>query len=252
MECGIAIYNKDDLKLLNSFSNFSIAEIPGEMLDADNAEDDFHPGFVFYVRELLGRNIISELPEAPFRVRREFLNLLEKRCEVMAQNGMPIATLTPDLGRAVTDKKYAETLRDILLCIAGIVSRYEIDIRFELRLPENFDRALQVTWDFLHSNTLFYKLLLDFHPHEHGSFDILGAAAEKFPFNRDSWRISFEVASCNYLSPAVVKRVMQISRPGGWEKDFMIFAPGKGTDSENYFSLDKLAGECCKKELTNE
>ena len=247
MECGIAIYNKDDLKLLNSFSNFSIAEIPGEMLDAENAEDDFHPGFLFHVRELLGRSIISELPEAPFRVRREFLDLLEKRCEVMAQCGMPVATLTPDIGRAAGDKKYAEMLRDILLCIAGIVSKHEIDIRFELRLPENFDRALQATWDFLHGNTLFYKLLMDFHPHEHGSFDFLTAAAEKFPFKRDGWRISFEVASCNYLSAEVVKRVMQISRPGGWENDYMIFAPGVGTDSENYLLLDKLAGECCKK-----
>lgn len=247
MEFGIAIYKKEDLKLLDSFSNFSIAEIPGEMLDAASTEEDFPSGYAFHIREFLGRSIISELPEAPFRVRREFLDLLEKRCEVMAQCGMSLATLTPDIGRAAGDKKYAEMLRDMLLCIAGIVSRYEIDIRFELRLPENFDRAIHATLDFLRSNTLFYKLLLDFHPHEHGSFDISASAAEKFPFKRDAWRISFEVASCNYLSAEVVKRVMQISRPGGWENDYMIFAPGVGTDSENYLLLDKLAGECCKK-----
>ena len=113
-----------------------------------------------------------------------------------------------------------------------------------LRLPENFEQALDVTVKFLSSTSLFYKLLLDFHPHEPRSFDYLASVTDNLPFNCDNWRISFEVASCNYWSAEVVRRVMKHSRRRSWEKDYMIFAPGSGTDAENYTLLDKLAGEC--------
>ena len=246
MECGIAIYTAEDLKLLNSFKNFSIVEISGEMLDFDHLEEFLQEKYIIHIRELFSRNIISELPEVPFQVRCGFLSLLDKRCMVMNRSGIRIATLTPDIGRAAADRKYAEALNDILLCISGICERYDIEIRYELRLPENFEHALKLTVDFLRSSTLFHKLLLDFHPHEPKSFDFLTAAAEKLPFDCDNWRISFEVASCNYLSAEVVKRVMKVSRPGTWENDYMIFAPGQGADAENYAVLDKLAGECKK------
>ena len=246
MECGIAVYTADDLRLLDSFKNFSIVEISGEMLDFDNLEELLPDKYVVNIRELLSRSIISELPEVPFQVRCGFLSLLDKRCRVMDQFGIRIATLTPDIGRAAADSTYANTLKDILLCIDGIGEKYNVEFRYELRLPENFEQALDATCEFLRCSTLFRKLLLDFHPHEPKSFDYLTAAAGKLPFNCDNWRISFEVASCNYLSAEVVKRVMNVSRPGGWEKDYMIFAPGQGTDPENYTVLDKLAGECRK------
>ena len=244
MESGIAIYTADDLKLLNSFRNFSIVEISGETLDADGIEENLPLEYTVHVRELLGRSIISELPEVPFQVCREYLKLLDKRCETMNRLGIRLATLTPEIGRAAADRKYADALSSILLSIAGICERYDIEICYELRLPENFENALKLTWKFLRSSTLNRKLMLDFHPHEPGSFALLTDVAEKFPFHRDRWRISFEVASCNYLSAEVVKRIMKVSRPGGWEKDYMIFAPGTGTDFENYSLLDKLAGEC--------
>ena len=247
MECGIAVYTADDLKLLNSFKNFSIVEISGEMLDFDNLEELLPDKYVVNIRELLSRSIISELPEVPFQVRCGFLSLLDKRCKIMNQLGIKIATLTPDIGRAISDEKYRVALKDILLCICGICSKYDIEIRHELRLPENFEQALDVTVKFLSSTSLFYKLLLDFHPHEPRSFDYLASVTDNLPFNCDNWRISFEVASCNYLSAEVVKRVMKLSRRSGWANDYMIFAPGVGTDSENYLLLDKLAGECCKK-----
>ena len=246
MECGIAVYTADDLKLIGRFKNFSIVEISGEMLDFDNLEELLPDGYAVNIRELLSRSIISELPEVPFQVRCGFLSLLDKRCKIMNQSGIRIATLTPDISRSASDSKYGKALKDILLCIDGIGEKYNVEFRYELRLPENFEQALDATCDFLRSSTLFHKLLLDFHPHEPKSFDYLTAAAEKLPFDRDNWRISFEVASCNYLSAEVVKRVMNVSRPGGWEKDYMIFAPGQGTDPENYSVLDKLAGECQK------
>lgn len=246
MEWGIAIYTADDLKLLDRFKNFSIVEISGEMLDSDNLEELLPDGYRVHVRELFGRSIISELPEVPFQVCCGFLSVLEKRCRIMNQSGIRIATLTPDIGRAAADRKYAAALNDILLCVSGICERFDIELRYELRLPENFEQALELTGKFLRSSTLFRKLLLDFHPHEPKSFDYLTAAAEKFPFDCDNWRISFEVASCNYLSAEVVKRVMNVSRPGTWENDYMIFASGQGTDAENYAVLDKLAGDCRK------
>ena len=247
MECGIAIYTAEDLKLTESFKNFSIVEIPGEILETDDFDGIMPQKNVIHIRELLGRNIISELPEVPFQVRCGFLTLLDKRCKLMQRCGIRIATLTPDIGRAISDKNYQAALKDILLCISGICRKYDIELCYELRLPENFEQALDVTGRFLSSTSLFFKLLLDFHPHEPRSFDYLTAVAGKLPFNCDNWRISFEVASCNYLSAEVVKRVMKLSRRSGWANDYMIFAPGVGTDSENYLLLDKLAGECCKK-----
>lgn len=244
MKCGIAIYAVDDLKLLGSFRNFSMVEVSGEMLDEDNFEEQLPLEYTVCVRELLGRSIVSGLPEVPFQVCRELLKLMDKRCELMNRCGITLATLTPDIGHAAADKSYAAALNDILLSIAGICGKHDIELRFELRLPENFEQALDLTGKFLRSSTLFRKLRLDFHPHEPGSFDFLTAVTEKFPFNRDSWRISFEVASCNYLSPEVVKRVMKASRPGGWDEDHVIFAPGVGTGAENYALLDKVAGEC--------
>lgn len=251
MECGIAFYDGGELELLKELKNFSRVEIPGELLDDIRLTDAVADAERqrFQIRELLSRKVISDLPEFPFRVCRNFLDLLENRCLLMKKYGMDTATLTPDLGRAAADKSYAAALKDIMLCIRGILFRYNINLLLELRLPENFESALSATSEFLHGNTLFTRLLIDFHLHEPKSFEILPQAVEMFPFKCDSWRISFEVASCNYLSADAVKKVAAVSRKGSWENEYMIFAPGAGAGEENYRQLDALCRECFKKDV---
>ena len=250
MEGGIAFYKHEELSLLAELKTFTHVEISGEMLDDFRCDPDFPEYDVsrFQIRELLSRKIIADLPELPAGVCREFLNLFEARCAKMAKSGISTATLTPDISRSASDRIYAGKLRDILLCMAGIASRNDVELLFELRVPENFESALSLTRDFLKSSALFTRLLIDFHPHEPRGFDVLPQVVEMFPFKSDSWRLSFEVASCNYLSAEAVKRVAAVSRKGGRDSEYMIFAPGANTDAGNYRLLDQLAGECFKYE----
>lgn len=246
MEGGIAFYECQELELLDELKNFSRVEIPGDMLD-DAEFNRFFPEnsrYKFQIRELLSRKIVSDLPDLPFRVCRELLALFEQRCEKMAKSGIRNATLTPDICRSAADEEYAGKLKDILLCMAGICSRHNIDLSFELRIPENFESAIILTRDFLRKSSLYTRLMIDFHLHEPKSFEILPQVAETFPFKSDCWRLSFELKSCNYLSAEAVKRVMAVSRQGSWEQQYMIFAPGSCAGAENYRQLDLLAGEC--------
>lgn len=246
MDSGIAFYEYDEIGLLARLKNFSRVEIFGELLDDYRIVSavESYPECRFQVRELLSRKIISDLPEFPGKVCREFLELLDRRCIQMAKCGMSRATLTPDLGRAADDPAYAARLKDLMLCIRGIVSRYGIDLLLELRVPESFESALSITREFLQSSTVYTRLLIDFHVHEPKSFEFLPQLAEMFPFKCDSWRLSFEVASCNYLSAEAVKRISAVSRKGSWENEYMIFSPGHGAGEDNYRQLDILAGEC--------
>ena len=246
MDSGIAFYEYDEIGLLARLKNFSRVEIFGELLDDYRIVPavESYPECRFQVRELLSRKIISDLPEFPGKVCREFLELLDRRCIQMAKCGMSRATLTPDLGRAADDPAYAARLKDLMLCIRGIVSRYGIDLLLELRVPESFESALSITREFLQSSTVYTRLLIDFHVHEPRSFEFLPQLAEIFPFKCDSWRLSFEVASCNYLSAEAVKRLSVVSRKGSWENEYMIFSPGHGAGEDNYRQLDILAGEC--------
>ena len=248
MQCGIAIYNSRELEYFNQDFRFDRIEIPGEMLDeCDNVSGVFNNSAVeLQIRELLPRNILSELPESSPRVSRELLKLFESRCAAMESCNIKSATLTPDLGRAAENDLYAGKMRDIILCMRGIGARFGIEFFYELRLPENFENALSNTLSFLRSNTLASRLLIDLHPHEPRGFDAADAAVEKLSFLRDAWRISFEVASCNYLSADAVKRVMALSRRMCNDEDFIIFAPGNGSNSEIFQQLNMLAKRCFK------
>ena len=246
MQSGIAIYDSSQLEYFDSQFRFERVEVPGEMLDECDKLLDFSSdkSVKLQIRELLPRNILSGLPESSPRVLRELLKLFESRCAAMEMCGIKITTLTPDLGRAAEDLRYAEKMRDILLCMRGIGARFGIEFFYELRLPENFENALDITRTFLRSNTLASRLLIDFHPHEPHGFDAVSAAMEKLAFLRDAWRISFEVASRNYLSEDVVKKVMNLSCRMRNDEDFIIFAPGHGADAEVFHQLAQLAVKC--------
>ena len=245
MDAGIAIYNPGQYELLARLKNFSIVEISGEMLEEAEQFGLFPalPGTVL-VRELLPRRIMDDLPDAPPTVCRELLKLFEARCDFMEKYSIPYATLAVPLGRMSTDAQYNERMLSLIRCMYGIALRRNVGFRCELRVPENFENSILLTQKFCRCCNISTRMLIDFHPHEPKGFELLDEAVQYLPFNRDAWRISFEVASCNYLSADVVKRVLNLSRPGSCESDYVIFSPGSGADDENYRQLDLLSGEC--------
>lgn len=246
MELGISFSDCEAAAVLPQLKNFSRIEISGDMVDEagfDNillasGEKDIQ------IRELLSRKILADLPEMPFKVCRDFLNMLKQRCIKMADAGIGFATLTPDIARAVSDKSYAEKLNELMLCIQGIAHYSKIELSVELRIPESFDSALALTRDFLNNSTFYKRLLIDFHIHEPRSFEFLPEVNSMFPFKSDAWRLSFELANGNYLNAEAVKRVAGFARDAGCFRKYLIFAPGSGIDAGNYSQLDLLAGEC--------
>ena len=246
MELGISFSDCDAAAVLPQLKNFSRIEISGDMVDEAGFENILlSSGEIgIQVRELLSRKMLADLPEMPFKVCRDFLNMLKKRCTKMADAGIGAATLTPDIARAVSDKNYAEKLNELMLCIQGIAHYSKVDLSVELRLPESFDSALAMTRDFLNSSTFYKRLLIDFHIHEPRSFEFLPEVNSMFPFKSDAWRLSFELANGNYLNAEAVKRVAAFARDAGCFRKYLIFAPGSGIDAGNYCQLDQLAGEC--------
>lgn len=246
MELGISFSDCDAAAVLPQLKNFSRIEISGDMVDEAGFESILLSSgeMDIQVRELLSRKILADLPEMPFKVCRDFLNVLKKRCTKMADAGIGFATLTPDIARAVSDKNYAEKLNELMLCIQGIAHYSKVDLSVELRIPESFDSALAMTRDFLNSSTFYKRLLIDFHIHEPRSFEFLPEVNSMFPFESDAWRLSFELANGNYLNAEAVKRVASFARDAGCFRKYLIFAPGSGIDAGNYCQLDQLAGEC--------
>lgn len=247
MNAGIALYCAEQMEMVGQFHNFSRVEISGEMLEeAENARlFDRFSGDVL-VRELLPRRIMDDLPDAPVGVSRELLKLFEQRCRFLARYGMDFPTLTPNVGRALEDSVYRERMLDLLRCMFGIAWRSGVNFAYELRLPENFPGAVDEVLKLCRSCNIYVPVLIDFHPHEPKGFELLAQAMEKLSFKREAWRISFEVASCNYLSADVVKKIYSLARKGSCREEYVIFAPGAGVDAENYRQLDLLAGECAK------
>lgn len=243
MEIGIALYTPDELDYFKDALYFDRLEVPGEMLDAPEKLIAFAEEYELdvQIRELLPRNVISGLSEASPRVLQDLLKLFDTRCEIIREAGFAGATLTTEPVFSSADDSFDREMQDILLCMRSIAFRKGVELFYELRLPESFDGALEQTRKFLRSNTLASRLLIDFHPHEPRGFEILPQALEKVPFQRGAWRISFEVASCNYLSLEAVKRIAEYSRKERCEEDFMIFAPGNGAGEENYHQLNMLA-----------
>lgn len=247
MEVGIAIYTSAQLESVENFRNFSLVEISGEMLEDAGKYGLFSriPDGVL-VRELLPRRIVDDLPDASGGVCRELLKLFEQRCILLEKYGIEWATLTPNLGRAKDDVVYREKLLDLMRCMFGIALRHGVNFVYELRLPESFPGAVDEMLKFCRSCNIRVRVLIDFHPHEPRGFEMLEQAVAKLKMKRDAWRISFDVASCNYLSLDVVKRVFALSRPGSYLHEYVVFSPGPGSDMENYRQLDQIAGECRK------
>ena len=246
MELGISFSDCGAAAVLPQLKNFSRVEITGEMVDDSGFEKllSDSENCKFQVRELLNRKILADLPEMPFKVCRDLLAMLKSRCSKMEEGGITEATLTPDITRIAGDKSYAAKFHELLQCIQGIAYYSHVELSIELRIPESFDSALRLTRDFLDSNTFCNRLFIDFHIHEPRSFEILPQVNEMFPFKSDAWRLSFELASGNYLNSEAVKRVSGYVRDAGRFRKYLIFAPGKGLDAGNFCQLDQLAGEC--------
>lgn len=252
MEAGIAIYTPAQLEIVEHLRNFSLIEISGDMLEDAEKYGLFSrmPDGIM-VRELLPRRIIDDLPDASAVVCRELLKVFEQRCIFLEKYGIEWATLTPNTGRAKEDHVYREKLLDLMRCMFGIALRHGVNFIYELRLPESFPGAVDEMLKFCRSCNIHVRVLIDFHPHEPRGFEMLEQTVEKLPFKRDAWRLSFEVASCNYLSLDVVKRVCALSRPGSSLEECVVFSPGVDTDMENYRLLDQLAGNNVSRGETN-
>ena len=239
---GIGVADCRQLKSLLEKQDIFLLEISGAQLE-EAVEFQSRSGAQeksWFVRELCPARVMGELPEASLAVKRDFLRFAGAKLESMAALSAERLLFRVDVARCKVDSGYFAGMKNILLNCCAMAERHHIRCGIEARIPGNF---VSEAADYLKfRRDVGYPLYLqyDFHIHEPGSFEALEMLIPQLAFDRDGWRISFDMQSGNYLNIKMLQKFLRHVRPGSWESPYVIFSPGAGAAESDIIELERL------------
>ncbi len=183
---------------------------------------------------------LNSLVEAGGVMRREFFRMFSRNCAAIAALNATEISLTVDWENAFADAGYADGLRDILRCCYGIAFKYSLTPVIELRIPGSAVITPLQFIRFRDSLMIPVRTLIDLHPHEPGSLEILETFSGKFHFECSKFRISFDASGGNYLTVKLLDRIKNCIHPVGCEIPEICFYPGRNADRESFQALQPV------------
>ena len=183
---------------------------------------------------------LNSLIDAGSSMSREFYRFFAKICAVAAASKAREISLAVDWENALENTGYAAKLRTILRCCYGIAQKNELTPVIELRIPGT---AVNRDMDFIRlrdSWMIPVRTLIDLHPHEPGSLEMLETFFASHHFDCNKFRISFDASGGNYLTGKLLDRVKNCIRPVGAEMTEICFYPGRNADRDCYQALQAV------------
>lgn len=170
----------------------------------------------------------------------EFYRLFSANCGEFVRLGIREVTLAVDWETLLSDEGYANDLRDVIRCCYGILTRYQLQLLLELRIPGVISARPMDFLKFRNSLLMPVRTLIDLHPHEPGALELLAEFSAKMPFDSSRFRLSFDSSGGNYLSANLLEKIKESIRPVGKEIPEICFYPGRSADKAAYELLDAV------------
>lgn len=238
LHIGISIATAGQLAELPELKKVDLLELPFSL--CGQPEFTLPKSWKNRLHRISGRSesrTLNSLIDTGNVMRREFYRLFSRNCAVASSLKAGEVTLAIDWEYAFDNAGYAAELREILRCCYGIAFKFSLTPVIELRIPGS---AVLKPADFIrlrNSWMIPVRTLIDLHPHEPGSLEMLENffAANRFECNK--FRISYDAAGGNYLTVKLLDRIKNCICPVGSEIPELCFYPGRNADREAFQAI---------------
>ena len=183
---------------------------------------------------------INALIDSGSAMSRDFYRMFSDCCADCIKFNMREISLGIDWENTLSDPEYVVKLREILRCCFGIAMKYQLAVLLEIRIP---GIAAVQALDFLRfrDSLLFpVRTLVNFHPHEPGALELMEEFSSTLPFEVSKFRVSFDAANGNYMTPKLLEKIKTSLRPVGKEIPELCFYPGSSADRYAFAALETV------------